>query len=155
MKRIETTLCLLEKDQQILLGLKKRGFGEGKYNGVGGKLEPGETKEEALLREVREEIGINLLKYDYRGKIEFIELYQGNKTNLIFYLYTATSWEGDIIETEEIKPYWFNKESIPYAKMFNDDKFWLPYILKGHNINAFFEFDDAWNILKQSIDIIK
>lgn len=155
MKRIETTLCLLEKDQQILLGLKKKGFGKGKYNGVGGKLEPGETKEEALLREVREEIGINLLNYDYRGKIEFIELYQGNKTNLIFYLYTATSWEGDIIETEEIKPYWFNKESIPYAKMFNDDKYWLPYILKGHNINAFFEFDDAWKILKQSIDIIK
>lgn len=155
MKRIETTLCLLEKDNQILLGLKKRGFGKGKYNGVGGKLEPGETKEEALLREVKEEIGVMLTQYEYHGKVEFIELYKGYKTNLIFYLYTSNSWEGDIIETDEIKPYWFNKDAICYEKMFADDKYWLPYILKGHKIDAFFEFDAAWQIKNKRVDIIE
>ena len=47
---LETTLCLLKKDNRILLAMKKRGFGEGKYNGVGGKIENGETPEEAMIR---------------------------------------------------------------------------------------------------------
>ena len=56
MKILETTLLLLRKDNEILLAKKKRGFGEGKYNGVGGKLEDGETPEEAMIRETEEEI---------------------------------------------------------------------------------------------------
>lgn len=53
MDKLETTLCLLKKDDEILLAMKKRGFGEGKYNGVGGKIEKGETPEETMIRETR------------------------------------------------------------------------------------------------------
>ncbi len=58
MKQLETTLLLLRKGNQILLAMKKRGFGAGKFNGVGGKLEENETLEDAMLRETKEEIDV-------------------------------------------------------------------------------------------------
>ena len=72
---LETTLCLLKKDNEILLAMKKRGFGEGKYNGVGGKIENGETPEEAMLRETQEEIAVTPTKYEKVGFLEFDEYY--------------------------------------------------------------------------------
>ena len=70
--KLETTLCLLKKDNQILLAMKKRGFGEGKYNGVGGKIEEGETPEEGTIREIEEEFGIKvkIVKKLYEIKME-------------------------------------------------------------------------------------
>ena len=62
MKKMETTLCLLRRNEEILLAMKKRGFGEGKYNGVGGKIEGTETPEAAMLRETKEEIGVTPIK---------------------------------------------------------------------------------------------
>ena len=73
MSMLETTLCLLKKDNQILLAMKKRGFGEGKYNGVGGKIDKGETPEQAMIREVQEEILVTPTKYEKVGFIEFDE----------------------------------------------------------------------------------
>ena len=64
MEILETTLCLLRKDNKILLAMKKRGFGTGKYNGVGGKIENGETLNEAMIRETKEEIGVIPTKYE-------------------------------------------------------------------------------------------
>ena len=53
-----STLCFLLRDGQILLAMKKRGFGEGKWNGAGGKVNAGETVEHAAVRELREEVGV-------------------------------------------------------------------------------------------------
>ncbi len=59
-----STLCFLLKDNQILLAMKKRGFGEGKWNGVGGKVNEGESVERAALREMEEEIGVTAQESD-------------------------------------------------------------------------------------------
>lgn len=152
MKNIETTLCLLRRNDEILLALKKRGFGEGKYNGVGGKLELGETPEQAMLRETKEEINVIPTKYEFNGVIEFIEYYKGEKQHLKFYLYIATEWEGEPEETEEMKPYWFKLDGIPYDNMFKDDSFWLPLVLEGKRLNAKFEFDEEWNLINKEIE---
>ena len=64
MSLLETTLCLLRKNNKILLAVKKRGFGEGKYNGVGGKIEKGETPDQAMVRETSEEISVIPTKYE-------------------------------------------------------------------------------------------
>lgn len=152
MKRIETTLLLLRKENKILLAMKKRGFGEGKYNGVGGKLDEGETPEEAMIREANEEIGIIPTEYYKVGVMDFMECFKGNQENLIFHLYVATKWDNEPIETEEMKPEWFDVDKIPYNKMFEDDKYWIPYVLEGKKINGFFEFDEKWNLISHKIE---
>ena len=152
MDTLETTLCLLKKDGQILLALKKRGFGTGKYNGVGGKIENGETPEEAMIRECEEEIGVRPIDYEKVGYLSFDEYYKGKKENVAFHLYIVSSWNGKLVESDEMKPEWFNIKQIPYDMMFPDDKHWLPLILEGKKINAYFDFDEEWNILSKKIE---
>ncbi len=149
---LETTLCLLKKDNEILLAMKKRGFGEGKYNGVGGKIENGETPEEAMLRETQEEIAVTPVKYEKVGFLEFDEYYKGKKEKVAFHLYIVNEWNGTPTESEEMNPTWFDINDIPYDKMFPDDKYWLPLILEGKKIKAYFDFDEEWNLLSKKID---
>ncbi|MFA5602607.1 MAG: 8-oxo-dGTP diphosphatase [Bacilli bacterium] len=152
MKKMQTTLLLLRKDNKILLAMKKKGFGEGKYNGVGGKIEPNETPEEGMIRESKEEIFITPTEYYKVGTIEFMECYKGEKLNLTFHLFIATNWDGTPKESDEVKPKWFDIDKIPYDKMFPDDKYWLPYVLEGKKIKGFFDFDEDWNILSYKIE---
>lgn len=152
MNKIETTLCLLKKEDSILLAMKKRGFGVGKYNGVGGKIEKNETPEQTMIRETKEEINVIPVKYEKVGLIEFDEYYKGNKENVVFHLYIAYEWEGEPSESEEMNPRWFNIDEIPYNDMFLDDKYWLPLILSGKKIKAYFNFDENWNLLSKKIE---
>ena len=151
MKKMETTLCLLSRNEEILLAMKKRGFGEGKYNGVGGKIEGTETPEAAMLRETKEEIGVTPIQYEKVGVVSFDEFYKDEKVNLIFHLYMVTEWEGTPAESEEMQPKWFSIDSIPYNQMLPDDKYWLPLILEGKKIDAYFDFDEEWNLLSKDI----
>ena len=151
---LETTLCLLKKDNKILLAMKKRGFGEGKYNGIGGKIENGETPEEAMIRETKEEINVTPTKYEKIGFLEFDEYYKGKKEKVAFHLYIVNEWIGNPTESEEMNPTWFDIKDIPYDKMFPDDKYWLPFILNGKKIRAYFNFDEEWNLLHKKIDIL-
>ncbi len=153
--KLETTLVLLRKDNEILLGMKKRGFGEGRYNGIGGKIKSGETPEEAMVRESQEEIAVKPVEYIKMGKVEFLELYKGKKENVVFHLYIATKWEGEPKESDEMIPKWFSISEIPYQQMFPDDKYWLPLVLEGKKVNAFFEFDEQWSLLNYSVEEIK
>ena len=84
MKQIETTLLFLRRGNEILLARKKRGFGKGKYNGVGGKLKKGESPEMAMVREAREEISITPIQYDKKGIVEFLEFIEGERVRLQF-----------------------------------------------------------------------
>ena len=151
MKKMETTLCLLRRNEEILLAMKKRGFGEGKYNGVGGEIEGTETPEAAMLRETKEEIGVTPIQYEKVGVVSFDEFYKDEKVNLIFHLYMVTEWEGTPAESEEMQPKWFSIDSIPYNQMLPDDKYWLPLILEGKKIDAYFDFDEEWNLLSKDI----
>ena len=152
MSILETTLCLLKKDDKILLALKKRGFGAGKYNGVGGKLENGESPEEAMIRECSEEIGVKPTEYEKVGYIYFDEYYKGNKEQVAFHLYVATKWDGVVVESDEMEPKWFSISEIPYDEMFPDDQYWLPLVLDGKKIKAYFNFDPDWNIISSNIE---
>ncbi len=154
MDRLETTLCVLKRDNKILLAKKKRGFGEGRYNGVGGKIEKDETPEEAMIRETKEEINVNPLKYEKVGLVEFDEYYKGDKKKVAFHLYMVYDWEGKPSETDEMAPKWFNISEIPYDEMFPDDRYWLPIILEGKKVKAYFEYDKDWNILTKNVDQI-
>ena len=71
LKTIRTTLTLFIENGKILLGEKKRGFAKGTLNGIGGKQDPGETIEQAMIRECEEEIGAKPVEYSQVGRINF------------------------------------------------------------------------------------
>ncbi|MDR0979186.1 MAG: 8-oxo-dGTP diphosphatase [Lachnospiraceae bacterium] len=151
MDNMEATLLILRNNNKILIALKKRGFGKGKLNGVGGKLEKGETAVDAMIRETNEEIGVIPTEFEKVGKLDYIEFYKENKVNMHLHIYTATKWDGEPIETEEMKPEWVSIKEIPYSKMFQDDQHWLPQVLEGKKVKGFFEFDENMELLSHNV----
>ena len=135
------TLCLLRNGEQVLLGMKKRRFGTGKWNGFGGKLHVGETIEKALIREMNEEIGITARQEDLDkvGKLRF-KFKDGTKIQV--HVFTLAKWEGEPAESEEMAPKWHHVSEIPYHAMWPDDKHWLPLVLAGKKVEGTFHFTE-------------
>jgi len=122
------TLVFLRREGEILLAMKKRSFGIGKWNGAGGKVEVGESYEEAAIRECQEEIGVTPLALKKVGELHFHDL---PDVEHYCHIYTTTEWEGEPHETEEMNPRWFSESSIPYDTMWPDDELWVPLLLAG------------------------
>ncbi len=121
----------------VLLGRKKTGFGAGKYNGFGGKVEAGESFLDAAIRETWEEAGIVLQPYDlkYCGALEFI--YPANPADdNIVRIYSACNWHGVPKESREMVPRWFPVDEVPYDQMWLDDRHWLPRVLRGESVEG-------------------
>lgn len=130
------TLCFLlqgsPQSGQVLLGLKKTGFGAGKIVGLGGHVEPGENDAQAACREVFEESGVvvaeqdlvdaGLVIFDFPAKPEW---------NMSTRIYVARRWSGEPVETSEIRPEWFDVNALPLAHMWQDAEHWLPLALQG------------------------
>lgn len=134
------TLCIIVKDDKVLLGMKKRGFGEGHWNGFGGKVEQGETIEGAAKREVFEEAGINVVSMVEVGVLMF-DFETGQDKILEVHIFRSDSFSGEPTETEEMKPQWFTFDAIPYERMWPDDFYWLPILLQNKKFTGHFLFD--------------
>lgn len=150
----EATLCyLLSKDgSKVLIAMKKRGFGVGRLNGVGGKLKSDETVEDAMVRETEEEIGVKLTSYQKRAKIKFFFAGEGHDDwNMVCHVFTADNWIGDPSESEEMKPEWCDIDKLPFDKMWPDDKYWLNSIITGKNVEASFLFDENDKIIDHKV----
>ncbi|MBQ8425744.1 MAG: 8-oxo-dGTP diphosphatase [Clostridia bacterium] len=150
-RKLDTTLLVIVKDNKILLATKKRGFGVGKYNGVGGKRQENETIYEAMVRETEEEIGVKPLNAINVGIIDFDMFLKGENVIEKMFIYIANDYSGEIIESEEMKPEWFDLDKIPYDNMFADDIIWLPEVLKGNKIQGQCVFDKDFNMLSHTI----
>lgn len=155
MKELETTLLFLRKENKILLARKKKGFGFGKWNGIGGKLEQGETPEQAMIRETEEEIFVTPTEYEKVGIINFIEYYKDELATINMHVYVATKWDKTPKESIEMLPEWFEIDNLPWNDMLPDDSFWLPFVLEEKKIKAHFEFDKAWNLIKKKVEIVE
>jgi len=139
----QTTLCFLfNSHSEILLIYKKRGFGVGKWNGVGGKVEVGEQPIDAAKREVMEEVGVIVEALIPQGAIEFVWPESKKENNTICYIFSNDMYLGDPAETEECRPQWFPIESIPYDQMWDDDKHWYPKMINGETLNLKIYFND-------------
>ena len=139
MKKI-LTLCIPIKDGKVLLGMKKRGFGAGRWNGFGGKMEEGETIEQATLRELEEEVCIKDGELSKVGVLEF-SFQNGEKEVLEVHIFKLLDFLDEPIETEEMKPEWFSFNTIPFSQMWSDDKFWFPLLLNDKLFKGEFIFD--------------
>jgi len=146
----QVTLLFLIKNNQILLAMKKRGFGQGRFNGVGGKPEGNENILETAIRETKEEINVTPKNIFQVATLDF---YFQNKPewNQQVLVFISHEWEGDPSESEEMKPQWFYTDQLPFEKMWPDDIFWLPLVLSGKKIQAEFTFGENDIILNQNI----
>lgn len=151
MQTKELSLLFLRKDRSVLLAMKKRGFGEGRWNGVGGKVEPGETVEEAMIREACEEINVTPTVFEKVGDIHFDEFFKGESTILHVHIFTASQWDGEPTESEEMAPKWFSIDNVPYDSMWADDPYWLPQVLAGKKVSAHFKLDSSDTIVSYDV----
>src|SRR3989344_4356994 len=137
------TLCLLVKNDKVLLAMKKRGFGMGKWNGVGGKVEDGETIEMAAARETGEEIGVAVETAGMKN-VGNIEFYFKDKPewNQHMHIFLVRNWKGEPKESEEMMPKWYAHDEIPFDSMWPDDKHWILAVLAGKKIEGRFNFDN-------------
>ncbi len=149
------TLLFLRKDDQILLAMKKRGFGANRYNGVGGKIEPDETIEQALIRECQEEINVTPIHFWQVAEHDFIQEESEKPWRMYVHVFFCDEWKGEPVETEEMAPEWVNITNIPYDTMWSDDHLWLPQVLEGHKVVGNFTFDEHDNLLTHQVDIVK
>jgi 8-oxo-dGTP pyrophosphatase MutT (NUDIX family) len=146
-----TTIVFPHNPTGILLGMKKRGFGKGWWNGFGGKLEGGETYEDSASRETLEEVGIRVANLLHVANLLF---YFNNKLGVVSKVYRA-EFSGAPVETEEMRPKVFTEDTLPYETMWPADRLWVPHVLRsnvafplGFIIN--FDGDKAFKSLEEA-----
>lgn len=145
------TLMFVVRDGRILLIEKKRGLGAGKINGPGGKIEPGETPLQAVVRECQEELHITPLAPRKLGELWFV---MSICPDILCHVYRADGFTGTPTETEEAKPLWTALDSIPYQRMWADDQVWLPILLENGTFRGRFVFEDEtmlWHELSRGM----
>lgn len=141
---VKAVAGFMVKGDKVLLGLRKKvtnNLGENQYAGIGGKLDPGENEDQCLVREIKEEINVDLVSFEKLGRARFINP-SNPQWNMEGFFYLITDWEGTPTETDVIKPVWFQRDEIPFDNMFRDNKYWLPTLLKGKHFDGVFVFGE-------------
>ena len=132
------TLLFVMRGERVLCIRKKRGLGAGKINGPGGKIDAGETAAQAAVRETQEELGITPVGVQARGAIDF-QFVDGYALRV--YIFTASGYRGEPMETDEAIPIWVSTEAMPYDEMWADDRLWMPLLFAGQTVGGRALFD--------------
>ena len=135
---ILATLMFIIKDGQILLIEKKRGLGAGKINGPGGKIDPGETALQAVIRETQEELHVTPHSPRKLGELRFS---MSDCPDILCHVYRSDDWTGTPTETDEAVPVWTSLDKIPYHRMWEDDRHWLPLLVNEQSFLGRFVFE--------------
>lgn len=144
------TLVLVVQSKHVLLGMKKRGFGAGRWNGFGGKVQKGETIEEAAKRELLEESGLTVDELHKIGNIKFE--FVGSTELMDVHIFRADNYSGEPTESEEMRPQWFELEDIPFVQMWPDDVYWFPILLRKKKFLGYFKFQGHDRILDYRLE---
>lgn len=125
-----TTLCYIEHQGKYLMMLrnkKKVDASKNKWIGVGGKFEEGESPEECVLREVKEETGLSLLDYKLRGVVTFVsDIWESE----YMYLFTASKFQGELTACDEGDLSWISKEEIFDLNLWEGDRAFLKLLFE-------------------------
>jgi 8-oxo-dGTP diphosphatase len=149
----KTVLCFVfgHEHDALLMIHKKRGQGAGKWNVPGGKIQGGESDEEAAARECLEETGILPAGLREAGKLEFYfpESDAWDNTCTVF---TAERFSGALVpESEECTAEWVPLDKIPVEQMWDSDRLWLPLLFSGKNFHRVYFFDAADQVLEERV----
>ena len=139
-------LCYIRTEGRLLLIVKKTGLGAGKVDAPGGRIEDGEEPSEAAVRECREEIGVTPTGLVHAATVSFVFT---NGYSLHGTVFTADSYEGTPKETAEADPFWCTEDSIPYDRMWEDEREWVPAMLAGRFVRGYFIFNGESMISKR------
>ncbi len=148
MDKLVLTICILEQERRVLLGLKKTGLGEGKWNAFGGKVEPGETPEAAAVREFEEECGVVVKDAEKAAVITFTA---PNRPNIEMHVFKASEFSGEPHETDEMAPKWFYRDELPFQDMWPSDLYWFPMFFRGRKFIAHFDLDENDRVLHREL----
>lgn len=151
-------LCYLTRESatgpEVLLGMKKTGFGTGKIVGLGGHVEPGETPVQAAVREIAEESSIRVDPSKLRelGVVTF--RFPARPTwDAVVSVFGADEFSGEPVESDEVVPEWFSFDALPLTKMWDDARLWLPKVLAGEYVTAEISFaEDCETVAEARFD---
>ena len=143
-----TTLGFIVKGNKILLAMKKRWFWADLYNGIGGKQEKWETIQQAMIREAKEEIGIDISDLQQVWILNFY-FEENPDWNQKVHVFKILNYTGEPMESEEMKPYWFDVDNLPFDKMWEDDRIWFKDFINGKNFEYTFYFNKDGKLWKR------
>jgi 8-oxo-dGTP pyrophosphatase MutT (NUDIX family) len=137
----QVSLCFCIRDNEVLLGMKGEGFGAGKWNGYGGKLENGESPKTAAIRELREESGLVSEEVNLK-QVALVYFYFEGQLAFECHVFLTYSWTGEPVSTAEMPRHqWFAFDSLPLQEMWAADARWIPLILEGKKIKGRVDFN--------------
>uniref|UniRef100_A0A2K5ELW0 Oxidized purine nucleoside triphosphate hydrolase n=1 Tax=Aotus nancymaae TaxID=37293 RepID=A0A2K5ELW0_AOTNA len=142
------TLVLVLQPQRVLLGMKKRGFGAGHWNGFGGKVQEGETIEEGAKRELQEESGLT---------VDVLHKFVGEPALMDVHVFCTDSVQGTPVESNKMRPHWFQLDQIPFKDMWPDDNYWFPLLLQKKKFHGYFKFqgqDTILDYMLREVDVV-
>ncbi|MCA9405833.1 MAG: 8-oxo-dGTP diphosphatase [Candidatus Omnitrophica bacterium] len=140
---VASTLCYIQKDGKTLMlhrVKKDADIHEGKWNGLGGKIDPGETPEECIIREVREESGLELKSPKLRGVMTFPEF--KDREDWLVFLFTANTFSGKLMECNEGHLEWIDDHKVCDLNLWEGDKYFIEWLKKDVFFSAKFIYKD-------------
>ena len=148
-KTVLTTICYIEKDGKTLMlyrNKKKNDVHEGKYVGIGGKFEFGETPEECIIREIKEETGLTVNSLRYHGLISFPKF--ANDDNWYMFIFSCRDFEGEVPEDRlddcpEGRLIWVDNDKVMDLNMWDGDRVFLEWVATKKVFNAKIEYKDG------------
>jgi 8-oxo-dGTP diphosphatase len=137
------TLCYVRHQGKTLMVhriKKENDMHQGKWNGLGGKLEPGETPEECAIREVFEEAGLLVSNPELKGLITFPAF--SDEEDWYTFLFVITEFEGALIDSPEGKLEWINDEDLMALNLWEGDRIFLPWLDRPGFFSGKFIYED-------------
>ncbi|RMD51565.1 MAG: 8-oxo-dGTP diphosphatase [Ignavibacteria bacterium] len=138
------TLCYVRKDGKTLMlyrNKKENDYHEGKWNGLGGKFEPGESPEECAIREVKEESGLTAKSITMKGIITFPMF--DTKEDWYVFLFVINDFEGELIDSPEGRLEWIDDEKLTGLNLWDGDKIFIPWLSGDKFFSAKFNYDNG------------
>ncbi len=150
---IRAVICYLRRGDDFLLLLKASGrFGGGFWNAPGGKIDEGESPEDAAKREVFEETGLTIIRLEKMGFLEFFFGPGKSRPDWTAEVFVSCDFLGEQRESKEGRLEWFSREKLPMDQMWEDDRYWLPLLVEGVKFHGRFEFTaDSKKLIRHEI----